>query len=314
MESEFCNAPSAVQLQYTTDGVNWFRLGSSDDVVGTNWYNKDANSACQIDASIFADQEGWLGNFENEYTAYNLSTLVGNSEVTFRFILSVSGNFNSDINDDGFMIDDFQIEKLEPSATFFSPKTVAYTDQFVEFFFLSSGAESYAWDFGDGSVSDQKDPIHKYANPGSYSVSLSITTANGSDSKVLTEYVQVLPTIEGSLTESAGGDFESNLGYFASDNISGTPFELGSSSVSGKDGTESGDNAWVTGLTEDNYQDNTEAYLYSPEFDFSNLGEYTLSFDAKYSFEIDWDGFIVEYTTDQGDSWVKLNDLSLIHI
>jgi hypothetical protein len=36
MESEFCNAPAAVMMEYTIDGQNWKRLGAFGDVKGTN--------------------------------------------------------------------------------------------------------------------------------------------------------------------------------------------------------------------------------------------------------------------------------------
>lgn len=39
----------------------------------------------------------------------------------------------------------------------------------------SVGAETYAWDFGDGSTSSQKDVSHNYAIPGVYQVSLKVT-------------------------------------------------------------------------------------------------------------------------------------------
>ncbi|MEZ4981323.1 MAG: PKD domain-containing protein [Saprospiraceae bacterium] len=39
---------------------------------------------------------------------------------------------------------------------------------------LSSGADSIVWDFGDGNSSDLENPTHTYANPGTYTVKLSI--------------------------------------------------------------------------------------------------------------------------------------------
>jgi PKD repeat protein len=43
----------------------------------------------------------------------------------------------------------------------------------------SINAISWLWDFGDGTTSTQQNPTHIYANPGSYTVSLTITTAEG---------------------------------------------------------------------------------------------------------------------------------------
>jgi PKD repeat protein len=52
------------------------------------------------------------------------------------------------------------------------PFTATFTD-------LSVNAVSWLWDFGDGTTSTQQHPVHVYANPGSYNVSLTITTAQG---------------------------------------------------------------------------------------------------------------------------------------
>jgi PKD repeat protein len=38
---------------------------------------------------------------------------------------------------------------------------------------------SYAWNFGDGATSIQTNPSHSYANPGSYTVSVTVTDKNG---------------------------------------------------------------------------------------------------------------------------------------
>lgn len=48
---------------------------------------------------------------------------------------------------------------------------------------------SWLWDFGDGNTSTQQNPIHTYAAPGSYSVSLTVTDnegANGTVTKIIT--------------------------------------------------------------------------------------------------------------------------------
>lgn len=43
----------------------------------------------------------------------------------------------------------------------------------------STNADSYLWDFGDGSTSTEEDPTHTYATGGIYSVKLTATNANG---------------------------------------------------------------------------------------------------------------------------------------
>lgn len=51
---------------------------------------------------------------------------------------------------------------------------------------------SWAWDFGDGTTStDQNPPAHTYNADGSYTVSLTVTGANGSDTETRANYISV---------------------------------------------------------------------------------------------------------------------------
>jgi PKD repeat protein len=63
--------------------------------------------------------------------------------------------------------------------------TVYFTDE-------SSGRPTaWLWDFGDGGVSTQQNPIHVYAMSGLYTVSLTATNVLGSDTLVLADYVLI---------------------------------------------------------------------------------------------------------------------------
>lgn len=55
------------------------------------------------------------------------------------------------------------------------------TTNYVYFTSITGGLAplTYQWDFGDGSVSSQANPIHGYNNSGVYVVSLTVNTANG---------------------------------------------------------------------------------------------------------------------------------------
>ncbi len=74
-----------------------------------------------------------------------------------------------------------------------APSTVSFTNH-------STGASSFEWNFGDGSISDEKEPVHVYTSPGNYEVTL--TAKSGTESKHLSKYVEVTeasnePKIEG---------------------------------------------------------------------------------------------------------------------
>ncbi|HSH67591.1 MAG TPA: M4 family metallopeptidase, partial [Bacteroidia bacterium] len=78
---------------------------------------------------------------------------------------------------------------VAPNAGFSS----AFTDRCngtVQFKDLSSGSpDSWAWDFGDGQTSTLKDPPHTYAASGIYTVKLTATNKNGSDTDTKTSYL-----------------------------------------------------------------------------------------------------------------------------
>jgi len=50
---------------------------------------------------------------------------------------------------------------------------------------------SWAWDFGDGAISDVSDPVHQYAAAGTYVVTLVVTDDEGVSSEPATQTVQV---------------------------------------------------------------------------------------------------------------------------
>ncbi|MEO8066988.1 MAG: PKD domain-containing protein [Flavobacteriales bacterium] len=52
---------------------------------------------------------------------------------------------------------------------------------------------SWNWDFGDTNGSTDQNPVHTYAAPGTYTVSLTATNNNGSDTDTQTGLIEVLP-------------------------------------------------------------------------------------------------------------------------
>jgi len=67
-----------------------------------------------------------------------------------------------------------------PSAIFDAyPTHVINNEQIVIFYSYSYFAESWHWRFGDGETSTEENPYHRYESPGSYTVSLLVSTTNG---------------------------------------------------------------------------------------------------------------------------------------
>ncbi|MCB9039806.1 MAG: hypothetical protein H6557_24570 [Lewinellaceae bacterium] len=165
-------------------------------------------------------------------------------------------------------------------------------------------AQSFEWDFGDGSTGTGETVYKEYPNIGAYPLKLTI---NGSVSETAT--IKILPdhslpfTSEG---EAYSGGFEAYPEQFGVHTVSGSSWERGRSSISGKSGVNSGENAFVVGLDEEFYQPNTETYLYLPNFDFSDPGIYELSFWAKFKLQGGFDGFQLQYSTNRGQNWRQL--------
>lgn len=200
----------------------------------------------------------------------------------------------------------FTTDFLSPSTANFNINQAGYLDKDVKAKDISINSQKWDWNFDDGTTSSEPSPTKMYDAVGTYDVSLTVN-----DTLTTTKTVQILPDRDLPYVKGAsvfGGDFESLDEDFAPYTISGTPFEKGESTITGKNGTKSGANAWVLGLNEDWYEHNSESMLYTPNFDLSEPGIYELSFWTKYSTQYGWDGFRVEYSTDKGDTWLVLGE------
>ncbi len=51
---------------------------------------------------------------------------------------------------------------------------------------------SYAWDFGDGATSSEEDPKHIYTTAGTYTVALTVSGPEGSNTETKTDYIEAL--------------------------------------------------------------------------------------------------------------------------
>ncbi len=179
---------------------------------------------------------------------------------------------------------------------------IAYEDEAVEFLDFSINPSTWLWEFGDGGTDNVRNPEYTYTDFGTYDVNLTIE-----GNQTTSDQIKVLPDKEtASITGGADftGDFEdaanTDFGVF---HISGTRFERGNSVMPNKSGTHSGENAWVVGLDEPFYENNTETMLYTPKYDMTEEGIYEFSFWARYDIQQGFDGFRVEYSINGGRNW-----------
>lgn len=188
---------------------------------------------------------------------------------------------------------------------FYINNSVAFQNQKTDFINSSIGSSSFFWDFGDGQFSTENQPTHKFELHGIYDVMLSI---NDNANLIKKSRVNVLPVLSPDFNLENGGNFDVEQGIFFPVTISGSGFELGKSTTIGKNGTITGEYAWVISPDSKTYEHYSTSYLYTPAFDFSLSGRYELSFFIKFDLESGYDGLILEYSIDNGNNWRKLGD------
>jgi gliding motility-associated-like protein len=127
----------------------------------------------------------------------------------------------------------------QPSANFgaTSPRSSCMAPFTVYFSDSSTNAASYSWNFGDGSTSTLENPSHTYLSQGSYTVTLTITAANGCTSiKTMSDYVVILrPTVSvNQLPKSGCAPFEWTFVHnvFGGDSIVNYQWDFGDGNTS----------------------------------------------------------------------------------
>ncbi len=82
-----------------------------------------------------------------------------------------------------------------PVADFNTNTVSGYAPLSVQFTDLSQNAASRYWNFGDGAVSTEPNPVHTYSSAGSYTVTQTVSNTNGTNSKYATISVLERPII-----------------------------------------------------------------------------------------------------------------------
>ena len=86
-------------------------------------------------------------------------------------------------------------EPVLPVANFSANVTSGFAPLSVQFNDSSENATSVIWDFGDGSNSTERNPVHDFATQGIYTVNLTAINVNGTDLKSATINVSEKPVL-----------------------------------------------------------------------------------------------------------------------
>ena len=101
----------------------------------------------------------------------------------------------------------------DPAAAFTASPTSGDEDLFVAFTDQSTGTglSTWSWTFGDGGTSALANPAYTYVNPGTYTVSLTVTGTMGNDTLTKTNYIVVNPSMDASVTSRNGSGINPNI-------------------------------------------------------------------------------------------------------
>jgi PKD repeat protein len=106
-------------------------------------------------------------------------------------LFTISGILLIGIFFSGCIIDQRTPDYPNPSACFVTSQDSYAVDERVYFNNCSDNAESFDWEFGDGYISNEEHPSHKYDKPGNYQVRLTAYGYNTRDT-----YTKIV-TVEG---------------------------------------------------------------------------------------------------------------------
>ena len=167
-----------------------FGSAGSPIQITDNSYN-DVNP--QINDSGYVVWEGYDGQ--------DWEIFVYDGENTIQITSNTYDDYDPQINDFGYIVwwgfdgQDNEIFLAIPSivAGFSAspksgppPLSVNFTEQ------ATGDITSWNWDFGDGSTSTAQNPSHTYTDFGTYTVSLTVTGPQGSDTRTKTDYIKVV--------------------------------------------------------------------------------------------------------------------------
>lgn len=175
--------------------VRFTDTSTGDGITGYRWDFGDGSTSTEQNPSHLYRSSG-------VYTA-TLRVYAGSSSVTASRTITING----DPSDPG---SDVKADFSASPSVGPAPLEVKFTDR-------STGATGWNWNFGDGTMSSVQNPVHVYASPGTYTVTLKAIAKDGSDTATAT----ILVT-GGS---SSHGD-TINAGFSASPSVGSAPLSV----------------------------------------------------------------------------------------
>lgn len=193
-----------VSLEYLGDGTlasvtYWIGdITEPQAPVVTFSYADEGSGTIQFTDNSLNDPTSWLWDFGdgNTSTQQNPShTYATGGE--YEVCLTATNNVGSNTNCETV------IPTFPPAAAFtftnIGGSSVGFEDQ------STNNPNSWLWDFGDGNTSTEQDPDHTYAAAGTYTVCLTVSNSEGSDTACQPVTVSAAPSAAFSFVMQGGG-------------------------------------------------------------------------------------------------------------
>jgi PKD repeat protein len=130
----------------------------------------------------------WLWDFGDGNTSTNQNPVhTYTDEGIYTVSLTINDLYSTvtETKTDYIRAEDFTADFIADTITGAVPLVINFND-------LSTGnIDSWSWDFGDGNLSNEQNPVNTYTIPGTYSVSLSVSNQVLTDTETRTEYISV---------------------------------------------------------------------------------------------------------------------------
>jgi gliding motility-associated-like protein len=148
--------------------ANFTLTNLSTGAIGYQWNLGNNTNSTQFQPNVTYTQPG---TYTIELIATNQYTCADTIAYDFTIDPEVQANFN------------------------IIPDTIGCAPFKIDVINLTSGADQFIWNFGNGSTSNQENPVVFYTNPGSYTIELIASNAYGCvDTLRLQDIITVLPT------------------------------------------------------------------------------------------------------------------------
>ena len=132
----------------------------------------------------------WLWDFGDGETSTEQNPIhTYDKRGTYTVTLTVTGPAGSDTVTKNDLI---TVSYAVPESDFTAIPTDGTVPLIVDFTNMSTGTiTEWLWDFGDGHTSTEENPAHIYRIPGTFSVSLTVTNPDSSNTETKTDYINV---------------------------------------------------------------------------------------------------------------------------